>query len=114
MYEHVGMGDNHHRRRSDDWQTFTHHDHFTITKEQRIKAKLFLKTSKEKMKTSSNRYDRSLGGDCWNHSFTILFKSRSFIIIGCLGLYVYLNAKAYEASPWALSPSHLRKKGGRE
>ena len=51
MYEHVGMADNHHRRRSDEWQTTAFLDHFTITKEQRLRAKYihlttFLKTSK--------------------------------------------------------------------
>ena len=51
MYEHVGMADNHHRHRSDERQTTSSIDHYTITKEQRLRAKYillttFLKTSK--------------------------------------------------------------------
>ena len=39
MYEHVGMADNHHRHGSDEWQTTSLHVHYTITKEQRLRAK---------------------------------------------------------------------------
>ena len=35
MYEHVGMADDHHRRRSDAWQITSLDDHNNINKEQR-------------------------------------------------------------------------------
>jgi hypothetical protein len=36
MYEHVGMADNHHRRRSDAWQITSLLDHYHNNKEQRM------------------------------------------------------------------------------
>ena len=40
--------------------------------DERFWRSLKLRKSKIKTKTSSNRYDRPLGGDCWDQSFTYL------------------------------------------